>query len=102
MEYMIFATEEIANNAELAIRQIGGFPVVGINAKTNLPEPDKQKTVKWATPQQRKDGKWVIPRLPLKFRNQYKEEEEYFDANFPHIIEESNGDWFEQELIDEL
>jgi hypothetical protein len=32
-----------------------------VNAKTGLPAPDAQATVRWAIPQQITDGRWVFP-----------------------------------------
>ena len=95
---MIFETLEIAENAELAIEQIGQFPIIGLRASDGEPQPEKQKTEKWDTPRQRKDGKWILTRLPLAFRTQYAEHEAEFDSNYPHVIEEYNPDWFDEGL----
>ena len=98
MEYMIFDTKTIAENAELAIETIGQFPIIGNRASDGEPQPTKQKTEKWDTPRQRKDGKWILTRLSLAFRTTYAEQEAEFDSDYPHVIEEYSNDWFDEEL----
>lgn len=61
MKYRVFATEQEAIEAETLIAQQIGCVKVGVNAKTGLPEPDKQVTERWAVPQQIQDGRWVFP-----------------------------------------
>jgi len=98
MEYMIFNTLEIAENAELAIEQIGQLPIIGKRASDGEPQPTKQKTEKWDTPRQRKDGKWILARLPIACRTANAEQKAEFDSNYPHVIEEYNPDWFDEVL----
>lgn len=89
MLYYVFNDEQTAINAEAYICQIGGAPVIGLNAETGLPEPDKCKTERWAVPEERLDGKWVFPYIgddkvalyPPAIAND-------FDDLFPHIKEE--------------
>jgi lipocalin len=94
MEYMIFDTQSLAQGACDAIAQIGQFPLIGVRASDGTPQPEKQKTTAWDIPRQRLDGKWIVARLPLSFREQYAEHEAEFDANFPHVIEEYSNEWF--------
>ena len=98
MEYMIFNTQSLAQDACDEIAQIGQLPIVGLRASDGQPQPDKQKTTAWDIPRQRLDGKWVVARLPLTFRQQYAENEAEFDASYPHVIEEYSSDWFQGEL----
>lgn len=35
--------------------------VIGKNAATGEDMPDQQRTERWAVPQQRADGKWIVP-----------------------------------------
>ena len=60
MKYRVFNTEQEALDAEEAIAAAIGCVKVGTNAKTGEPEPDKQRTVRWAIPQQIQDGRWVF------------------------------------------
>jgi len=61
MKYRIFNTEQEAAAAEAQVAHDVGCIKVGVNAKTGLPEPDKQATERWAIPQQIADGRWVFP-----------------------------------------
>ena len=96
MEYMIFNDLTSSQNAELAIETIGGLPIIGNRASDGVPQPDKQKTEKWDTPRQRKDGKYILARLPISFRTAYAEHEAQFDNDYPHVIEEYSSDWFDE------
>ena len=60
MKYRIFDTEEQALAAEAQVALGIGCVKVGVNAKSGLPEPDKQATERWAIPQQIVDGRWVF------------------------------------------
>ena len=95
MEYYVFDTEQLALDAEAAINTIGGAPITGNRSSDGLPQPDKQKTERWAIPKERLDGKWVFPRVIESIRETYSEEvTSGFDSNFPHTIEIYNSDWF--------
>ena len=60
MKYLVFLTEQEALEAEAAISESRGFSKPGVNAATG--EIDLNAlTVRWAEPQQIKDGRWVIP-----------------------------------------
>ena len=61
MKYLVYETEQDAIDAEAIIAVAIGCNIIGVNAKTGLPEPDKQQTTRWAIPQQITDGRWVIP-----------------------------------------
>lgn len=93
--YYVFEDEQTALTAEGAICQMAGAPLVGYNAKTGLPEPDKAKTERWAIPQQRLDGKWVFPKIPTEILEQYPDEViDNFNTTFPYIFEEYDSNWF--------
>lgn len=97
MEYMIFEDLTTAENAELAIEQIGKLPLAGLRASDGVPQPQKAKTEIWDTPRQRKDGKYILARPTKKIRDGYpKEIVDGFVINFPHVIEEYNADWFDK------
>jgi hypothetical protein len=91
--HYVFGTEQEAINAELQIRQLGNFPLQGINAATGQPEP-KGLTTAWAMPQERLDGKWVFPRVPKNLCNQYPGAIEQFIANHTFTVEDYSPDWF--------
>ena len=60
MKYLVFETEQEAIEAESAISESMGFSKPGVNAANG--EIDLNAlTVRWAEPQQIKDGRWVIP-----------------------------------------
>jgi hypothetical protein len=61
MKYHVFNTEQEAIAAEAQIAADIGCSIIGTNAKTGLPEPDKQQTTRWAIPHQIADGRWVFP-----------------------------------------
>jgi hypothetical protein len=95
-EYHVFETEQEAIDAELDIRTLGHLPRVGVNAKTKQPAPDKQKTERWAVPQQRADGKWCFPCVPTQSWTgvvTYEQVQEWY-ANHPNTIEEYDRSWF--------
>lgn len=95
IEYYVFEDKQTAIAAEAMICQIGQTPIVGINAKTGLPEPTKQKTERWAIPQQRMDGKWVFKRVPQKMRDNIPlEQQDAWDKAFPHTIETATTEWW--------
>lgn len=58
--YRVFDTEQEALEAESQCIINLGLPKVGVNAKTGLPEPNKQITTRWSIPQQIQDGRWVF------------------------------------------
>ena len=91
--HYVFGTEQEAINAELQIRQLGNFPLLGINAATGQPE-QKGLTTAWAMPQERLDGKWVFPRVPENLCNQYPGAIEQFIANHTFTVEDYSPDWF--------
>ena len=61
MKYRTFNTEQEAIAAEAQVAADIGCIKIGVNAKTGLPAPDAQATVRWAIPQQIADGRWVFP-----------------------------------------
>lgn len=83
MNYLVFESEQEANEAESAIWQTMQ-PIVERNAKTNSPV-ETPITTRWAIPAQRLDGKWVF-RAP-DFETEY-ESETYDYAWFPDLSEE--------------
>jgi hypothetical protein len=93
--YYVFETEGLAIAAEAMICQVAQVPIVGVNAKTGLPEPNKAKTERWAVPQERLDGKWVFPIIPDAIASQYPAEvASAFNTNFPNTREEYDQAWF--------
>lgn len=93
--YYVFEDEQTATDAETAICQIAGAPLVGRNAKTGLPAPDKCKTERWAVPQERLDGKWVFPKVPDALLAQYSQEViDGFNTSYPNTLEEYDSSWF--------
>ena len=96
--HYVFEDKETADGADAYISQVGGAPVVGKNAKTGRPEPEKAKTLRWAIPRERLDGKWVFPVVPESLSSQYPDHiKNYFNENFPHSIEIFQSDWFPSE-----
>jgi len=61
MKYLVFNTEQEALGAEAQISHRLGCPIIGVNAKTGAPAPDRQVITGWAIPQQIQDGRWVFP-----------------------------------------
>ena len=60
MKYRVFDTEQEALAAEKTISEEMGYPKPGVNAKTGQVVSDSL-TLRWATPQQVQDGRWVFP-----------------------------------------
>ena len=97
-EYYVFNTEQEAINAELQIRQLGNFPLVGVNAATGEPSQEGLTTA-WAVPQERLDGKWVFPRVPENLRNEHAGSVQAFNDANTFTIENYSADWFPQEEV---
>ena len=98
IEYYVFDTEATAIAAEAMICQLGQTPIVGVNAATGLPEPNNQKTERWAIPRERLDGKWCFERVPQSVRDGIPQaQQDAFDAAFPNTIEVYSPTWFEIE-----
>ena len=96
VEYYVFDTEATAIAAEAWISAAGGLPRTGKNAKTGQENPTACKTVRWAIPKQRLDGKWIFERVPKSERDKFPPiKKNEFDSNFPHVIEIYNSNWFE-------
>ena len=91
--HYVFNTKQEAIDAELQIRQLGNFPLQGINAATGQPQQEGLTTA-WAVPQERLDGKWVFPRVPENLRNQHPEAVKQFIASNTFTVEEYSPDWF--------
>jgi hypothetical protein len=87
-----------ATNALDYINTSGWFPVTGNNAKTRKPEPDKQKTISWATNvQERVDGKRCFPRIPEKVLDAVGvpvAQRGLFFTVFKPDVETYQSDWF--------
>ena len=103
-EYYVWDTEVAAQAALDFINGTGWFPIVGRNAKTGLPAPDKQMTTKWADEvQERVDGKWCFPRVKearLDALGVPAEDRQAFLDAFNPTIEEYQNDWFPVEEIE--
>jgi len=96
--YYVFDDETTAIDAEAYICTIAQVPIVGRNAKTGQLEPNKAKTERWATPQERLDGKWVFPIIPDAIAYQYPPEvATAFNTNYPNTREEYDQAWFPAE-----
>ena len=93
----VFDLRKTAISAERFICNIAGFPWISNNAKTGEPEPDKQKTLRWALIQKRAtDGKYYFETLDdSDFENVPVEIINKFNNDFPHTIEEKQSDWVE-------
>ncbi|WP_299071340.1 hypothetical protein [uncultured Paraglaciecola sp.] len=71
------------------------------------PQPLKAQTDRWATVQQRLDGKWVFPKVPdamiasieqsklIAFLTQYGDG---VDNIIAYTLEEYDASWFEEEV----
>lgn len=92
-EFYVFNSEQTAINAAAHIDSIAGVPWVNYNQ--GEPDPTKTKTETWDIPWAREtDGKWVMERLPIMYREQQPQEAiDYFNAAFPHTIETISDDW---------
>lgn len=98
--YYVFDDEQTAIDAEAYICTIAQTPIVGRNAKTGQLEPNKAKTEKWATPQQRLDGKWVFPIIPDAIASQYPQSvTDNFNSTHTNVKEEYSSDWFPTEEV---
>lgn len=98
-EYYVFNTEEEALAAEQDISIIGQVPIVGTNAKTGEPNPNAQKVLRWAIPQQRvTDNKWVFPRPGADLiGNADPAAVEAFQNNHSYTLEKYDPSWFSAE-----
>jgi len=98
MLYYVFTTKKDAFNAESYISMVGGAPIVGKNAKTGKPAPDKCKTERWAEPIQRLDGKWVFPYVGDDEISKYPTLiKDLFNNTFTYTLEEYDESWFTEE-----
>lgn len=92
-DYYVFNTKQEAINAELQIRELGNFPLPGVNAMTGEVAQEGLTTA-WAIPQQRLDGKWVFPRIPDELRQQHADKINLFVLNNIFTIEPYSSEWF--------
>ena len=93
--YFVFDTEAEAIAAEAQISIIGNAPVLGRNAATGKIETEKGKTLRWAIPQQRLDGKWVFPYMGDERLAQFPQDTiDGFNSVFNYVFEEYQSDWF--------
>ena len=86
--YLVFDTEDDAKLNEGIISANMGCDIIGRNAYTGELEPDKQRTVCWAEPVQRLDGKWVFAAPSIDMMAGV--------ADF--TVEEYSRDWFAQDI----
>jgi hypothetical protein len=100
-EYYVWDTEAEAQSALDYINGTSWFPIVGNNAATGQPAPNKQRTTKWTDAvQQRYDGKWCFPRVPasrMDAMNVPAEDRQAFLDAFTPSIEEYDETWFVEE-----
>ena len=94
MLYYVFDNKEDADAAENYISQIGGAPIVGINAGTGHLSTNA-RTMRWAIPWQRQtDGKWIFPYVGDDLINKFPSEQtEYFNRTFNYTLEEYQENW---------
>jgi len=102
-EYYVWDNEPQAQAALDYINGSGWFPIVGNNAATGEPAPDKQTTTCWVSEiSERLDGKWCFPRVPserLDYIGVPEEDRQAFLNVFAPTIEEYDDSWFPQEEI---
>jgi len=77
------------------------LPLVGRNAKTGTPQPDKQKTVNWAEDVTAcTDGKYGFPRVPAHVLEHIgiaqEQAQQFFDTYHPDI-EEFDPAWIPED-----
>ena len=101
-EYYVWDTESEAQTALDYINASGWFPIVGVNAATGDPQPDKQQTILWAAEvlQRVTDNKWCFPRIPearLDAIGVPAEDRQAFLDTFNPSIEEYDPSWFPTE-----
>ena len=101
LECYVFDTEEAALSAENDITMTGGAPITNTNAATGEPDPDAQKTIRWAIPEQRvTDGKWFFPRVPADIIASFPAEDvQAFIKGHTFSIEEFKPSWRKQEGV---
>jgi hypothetical protein len=97
-EYYVWDTEVQAQAALDYINGSGWFPIVGVNAATGEPQPDKQQTTSWASEVlERVDNKWCFPRIPEARLDAIgvpaNDRQAFLDA-FNPSIEEYDSNWF--------
>ena len=93
--YVESLLEETFNEVKRLTPKVTGAPLIGTNAATGLPAPDKCKSERWAIPQQRLDGKWVFPKVPAEMIDQFTDSQiDAFNNAFPYVFEEYSLDWF--------
>jgi hypothetical protein len=95
MMYYVFESQSLAIAAEEYICQVANMPLVGVNASTGELSPTSQRTERWAVPEQRLDGKWVFPVVPISIAVNFSQSViDFFNINFPHQFEEFQNEWF--------
>ena len=93
--FYVFNTEEEALIAEAQISLLGSAPIVGKNAKTGQLDENKTKTIRWAIPKQRLDGKWVFPKINDEILLQYPQEIiDGFNSTHNYVLEDYDSSWF--------
>lgn len=98
-QYYVFETQQEALKAEMYISTIGNFPIINVDDK-GVPQPNKQKTERWATPIQRLDGKWLFERVPIEIAHNYPQEVlENFSTKHNYTIETYSDEWFNNEIL---
>ena len=65
MKNYAFSTEKEAADKLAEIDAIQGYPKIGLNAKTGLPDPTTQMTERWDTVKL-EDGKYIFSELDAK------------------------------------
>jgi hypothetical protein len=100
MEYYVFQAEQAANRCITAVNGSGWFPIIGNNAATGEPQPDKQQTIAWVeVATEMLSGEWAIPRIPqdrLDYLEVSQEDRDAFLAAFGQGIRDLTHEDFPQ------
>lgn len=110
--FYVFDTEQEAIDASVSIENRSrelyaaeGYEIdedghiIGVNVGTGESDPDAQRTEQYAIPQQRLDGKWIIPHpegMPsAEIERAGTTVQNYVSQDLTDaVVEESRPDWF--------
>jgi len=99
--YLLWSTQSEAASALDFINGTEWFPLVGKNAATGKPEPNKQQTVRWfEEPLETVSGDWVFPEIPgelLDMLGVPQEEVDGFFTLFNPATASYDPNWFPEE-----
>jgi hypothetical protein len=111
-KYLIYDTEQLALDACAKIEQrarelysSAGYQVdetgaiIGVNVATGQSDPGAQRTERYAVPEQRLDGKWIVPH-PEQMPSANVEQQGMLVKDYvaqdltADLVEERQPDWF--------